>query len=231
MTPQRRQELSALELQLGHFFRDLELLERALTHRSCSEETGQPSNEALEFLGDGVLDLALCDLLYQHDPFGPEGEKARLLADLASRGTLARRADALGLPELIRVADRALRDRDTVRADAYEAVLAALYLDAGFASVLRLVQRDFRGELEAGLRAEPEPKQALQELLQARGEPVPDYVLVEAAGPGHETMFRFSCQIGGISRGVGEGRSKKVAQQEAARQALRALREEAALRG
>jgi ribonuclease-3 len=131
----------------------------------------------------------------------------------------------LGLPALLRVADKApVRERESVRADAYEAVLAALYLDAGFAAALRLVERDFRRALEAELLAAPEPKQALQEWLQARGEPVPEYLLVETEGPGHEPHFRFRCLVGGVPRGEGTGRSKRSAQQQAARQALLALR-------
>lgn len=231
MDAERRASLEALAERLGHAFADPALLDRALTHASRAYEASSPSvrdNEAFEFLGDAVLGLVVADLLHRHDPDGPEGTKSRARAELISEASLAPRAEALGLPPLLRLGrgeeKTGGRLKKALWADAYEAVVAALYLDGGLAAAAAFAAREFGGEIESGtVRGGPDPKSALQELLQGRGEPVPEYVVVDEQGPSHRRRFRIACRVQGREVAVGEGASKKAAQQDAASKALREL--------
>lgn len=230
MDQARRARLEELAARLGHRFRDLELLERALTHASHAHE--QPAatgrhNEALEFLGDAVLGFVVADLLHRRDPEGAEGGKSKARAALVSAESLARRASALALPQLIRLGrgeeKSGGRTKEALLANAYEALLAALYLDGGLAAARAFVERDLGEALEQAGAAPPgDFKSALQEQLQARGEPVPEYVVVDEVGPAHRRRFVVECRIAGRSPARGEGYSKKEAQQQAARSALEA---------
>lgn len=227
VTPEREAELHALEERVGHRFSDLSLLERALTHTSRAHEelSGTvPDNEALEFLGDSVLGFVVADLLHRRDPEGDEGPKSQARAHLVSSASLARRAATLGVPDLLLLGrgeeKTGGRKKAALWADAYEAVIAALYLDGGLDAAHRFVHREFSPDLEAGNFPLRDHKSALQEVLQARGEPVPDYVVVAEEGPGHRRRFRVQCVIRGKPAAEGEGYSKKEAQQEAARKAL-----------
>lgn len=218
--------------RLGHEFRDVSLLERALTHTSHAYEAGEPGghNEPLEFLGDAVLGFAVSELLHRRDPDGAEGVKTRGRARLVSEPSLARHAQALGLPALLRLGrgeeKSGGRQKATLWADAYEAVVAALYLDGGIDAARRFVEQDFAGEIAELPGVDlVDHKSALQELLQARGEAVPEYVVVVEAGPSHRRHFEVECRIGGRPVSTGAGRSKKEAQQEAAQRALERLRQ------
>jgi ribonuclease III len=228
--PDRETELRSLERRIGHRFSDLALLERALTHTSRANEdlTGSVRhNEPLEFLGDAVLGLVVTDMLHRRDPEGPEGAKSRTRAHLVAAPTLAARAEDLGLPELL-VLGRGEektggRRKTALWADAYEALVAAIYLDGGFEAAHRFIRDEFAREMD-GPRAEGrDHKSALQELLQGRGQPVPDYVVAAEEGPSHRRRFRVRCVVEGQVVAEGEGYSKKEAQQDAARQALLAL--------
>jgi ribonuclease-3 len=227
---QREDELRALERRLGHSFSDLELLDRALTHSSRANEdvTGRGRhNEPLEFLGDAVIGLVVADLLHRRDPEGTEGKKSKARAQLVSAASLARRAQELGLGDLL-VLGRGEektggRHKAALWADAYEALLAALYLDGGFEAARLFLRAEFARDLEAESDT-PDPKSALQELLQGRGESVPEYPVVAEEGPSHRRRFRVECRIQGQVVAEGEGHSKKEAQQEAARRALARLR-------
>ena len=230
MSEDRSSRLSALQERLGHAFRDADLLEQALTHSSLANERppGEVShNEPLEFLGDAVLGLLVADLLHRRDPRGPEGGKSKARAHLVSAPSLARRADALGLPEVIRMGrgeeKTGGRTKSALWADAYEAVIAALYLDGGLEAAARFVKAEFEDEIAEGTTVSVDFKSALQEALQARGAPVPAYVVVEEAGPSHRRQFRVQCRIDGEVAAEGSGSSKKAAQQDAARQALTRL--------
>jgi len=229
--PARAQALAELAARLGHRFRDPEMLERALTHTSHANEAGVEArhNEPFEFLGDAVLGFAVSDLLHRHEPEGPEGVKSRVRAHLVSEPSLARRADLLGLPDLLRLGrgeeKTGGRRKAALWADAYEAVIAALYLDGGIAAAHRFVERDFGDEIATFPHdATLDHKSALQELLQSRGQAVPEYVVVSESGPSHRPRFRVECRIAGRPVSSGEGSSKKVAHQEAARRALELLR-------
>jgi ribonuclease-3 len=231
LDPARRMALRRLEERLGYHFADVALLEQALTHTSCANEdlTGSTlHNEPLEFLGDAVLALLVADLLHRRDPGGPEGEKSRLRSRLVSSGSLARRARDLGLPELLRLGrgeeKTGGRTKASLWADAYEGLVAALYLDGGFEAAFRFVSAEISADLDR-VRAEGtvDYKTALQERQQAAGRPIPVYAVVSEEGPSHQRLFRVQCRLDGQPVAEGEGRSKKAAQQDAARQALEDL--------
>jgi ribonuclease-3 len=235
MTPERESSLHLLEDRLGHHFGDLALLDRALTHTSHAHEDASGAarhSEPLEFLGDSILGFLVADLLHRRDPDGDEGTKTKARARLVSAPSLARRADEIGLPDLLLLGKgeekTGGRGKSALWADAYEALIAALYLDGGIETAQSFVNAEFAAEVEAAAQApEVDHKSALQEVLQARGEPVPEYVLVAEEGPGHRPRFVVHCLIAGGTVCEGEGYSKKEAQQDAARKALEALRGEA----
>jgi ribonuclease-3 len=222
----RAAPLAALEERLGHRFADAALLGQALTHTSLAHESvGElPHNEPLEFLGDAVLGFLVAELLHRRDPAGPEGAKSKARARLVSAASLARRAEALGLPALLRLGrgeeKTGGRAKAALWADAFEAVIAALYLDGGLAAARAFVEAEFARDLNPGALADHDHKSALQERLQARGEPVPAYRVAAEEGPSHRRRFRVECVIAGAVVAVGEGTSKKAAQQAAARAAL-----------
>lgn len=231
MTDAWGERLLRLQERLGHRFTDASLLERALTHSSrANERLGRTGghNEPLEFLGDAVLGFVIADILHRRDPEGDEGTKSRIRARLVAAPTLAQRAEALGLPELLLLGrgeeKTGGREKQALGADAYEALIAALYLDAGFEAAHRFVGEEFARLIEdTDDSSAKDYKSALQEWLQARGEAVPEYVVEAEAGPSHRPRFRLSCRIGGREISHGEGFSKKEAQQEAARCALEVL--------
>ena len=224
MSPERESRLRALEERLGHRFADVSLLDRALTHSSRAHEAATAHNEPLEFLGDSVIGFVVADLLHRRDPEGREGRKSKMRAQLVSAPSLARRASELGLPELIVLGrgeeQTGGRKKKALWADAYEAVIAALYLDGGLEAAHRFVSAEFATDLEGPGPPAEDHKSALQEILQSRGEPVPEYELVASEGPDHRRRFRVRCLVRGEPVGEGEGFSKKQAQQDAARAAL-----------
>lgn len=231
MTPEREERLHGLERRLGYRFSDLALLDRALTHASLANESPElagADNEALEFLGDAVLGMIVTDLLHRHDPDGAEGKKSRKRARLVSAASLARRAGGLGLPDLLLLGrgeeSTGGRAKTALWANAYEALVAAVYLDGGLPAVLRFLQAAFGKDVEDGDDATADPKSALQELLQGEGRPVPRYLVLAEEGPSHRRRFRVECRLDGGVVTTGEGYSKKTAQQEAAREALARLR-------
>ncbi len=233
MDEARRAQLRTLEDRLGYHFADPGRLDRALTHTSYANEGAEarpPHNETLEFLGDSILGFMMADLLHRQDPDGPEGVKSRTRALLVATPSLARRAAELGLPDLLRLGrgeeKTGGRQKSSLWANTYEAVIAALYLDGGFDAAFRFVAAEFAPDLQ---RARELPvvdaKSALQEALQARGDPLPEYVVLAEEGPSHKRRFRVQCTLRGEPLSEGEGASKKEAQQAAARLALERLRE------
>lgn len=234
MTAEREAELHALEQRLGYRFADLALLDRALTHASLANEAaalGRADNEALEFLGDAVVGLVVTDLLHRRDPDGAEGAKSRRRARLVSAPSLSRRAADLDLPDLLLLGrgeeKTGGRGKAALWANAYEALVAALYLDGGYEAAHRFVRDDFARDVEASDEELEDPKSRLQELLQGEGRPVPRYGVVEEEGPSHRRRFRVECRLDDGTVTSGEGYSKKAAQQEAAREALQRLRRSA----
>jgi len=231
MDPDREVQLLELAGRLGHRFADLRLLDRALTHASYAYEAASEAvrdNEAFEFLGDAVLGLMVSDLLHHHDPEGDEGTKSRARAELISEASLGPRAFGLGLPALLLLGrgeeKTGGRGKSALWADAFEAVIAALYLDGGLPAAAHLVESQFGQQLGAGaVWGAPDPKSALQELLQGRGEPLPEYHVLAEEGPGHRRRFRVTCRVAGRDVAEGVGPSKKAAQRDAATKALKLL--------
>jgi ribonuclease III len=216
----------ALESGLGHHFQRPEHLHVAVTHRSFSPEA--PNNETLEFLGDAVLALAMADLLMRRFPAAREGDLSKLRAGLVNAETLAQKARGLDLGRWLRLGKgeekSGGRDKESILAAVYEALLGAVYLDAGYEAARRLVETHFSADLTseaaAGLR---DYKTRLQELTQRLFRATPVYQLVEESGPDHAKRFVSELSIAGQAYGRGVGHSKKTAEQAAAMEALDVL--------
>jgi ribonuclease-3 len=217
----------ALQRKLGHRFASPSLLTRALTHRSY----GADHNERLEFLGDAVLSLAISALLYARFGESDEGDLSRVRAHLVREDSLHRVALALGIPDVVRLSDGENRgggaQRPSILADCVEAVLGAVYLDAGFEAAKSLVQRLF-GEVIESTGVENWAKDAkteLQEWLQARKLSVPTYSIVATRGQAHAQTFEVECAVPALGlTQAGEGKSRRQAEQEAARRMLELLK-------
>lgn len=220
-----------LENSVGYRFRNRLLLQEALTHRSLANEVsgGLADNQRLEFLGDSILGFLVGHELFLNYPEWKEGDLSRRRSALVDEDNLARLAGLLGLGSFLGLGKgeeaSGGREKKSILADAYEALVAAVYLDGGIQAVQRLVKRQF-GSLvtndEAATLAR-DYKTELQELTQARQAVIPRYELVESAGPDHERSYRVAVYVGGTPVGEGVGRSKKLAQQAAAREALEKL--------
>jgi ribonuclease-3 len=219
--------------RLVYDFRQPELLETALTHRSFSAVSGAVNNEKLEFLGDAVLDLVVSDLLMQQFPHHQEGDLSKLRASLVNARVLAEKARLLGLGPALRLGKgeemSGGRDKESILAAGYEAVVGAIYLDRGFAAARRVLARQFASDLKAraGMAVE-DCKTRLQEITQRIFKATPTYTLVRETGPDHAKHFASQISIAGRVLGRGEGKSKKSAEQAAAMEALRTLQDEAA---
>jgi ribonuclease-3 len=225
-----RIDLDQLQDRLGYRFRQPDLLDLALTHRSHGHESGRPhrNNEILEFLGDAILGFVIADALRREAPLAEVGHLTRRRAYLVSEVALAPRADRLGLGAALRLGkgedSSGGREKPSLLADAFEAVVAAIYLDGGMGEARDFILRQFPGGRETSPSSEMgDPKTRLQELLQARGEGLPEYRLTSQSGPDHDRSFTVELVIGGRSVATGEGRTKKAAGAEAARIALARL--------
>jgi ribonuclease-3 len=221
---------AALADRLGHTFDDISLLEHALAHRSwCGEqEGGAPSNERLEFLGDAVLGLVVARYSYERFPYFPEGMLAKVRSAVVNARVLAQVAESLGVGDelLLGKGEEASggRGKASILADAFEAILGAVYLDAGWDAAEALILRELAdGIARAG--AEPDDfdhKSRLQERSVRDGEGTPRYVVV-GSGPDHDRSYVAEVFVAGTLVGEGAGRSKKDAEQAAARNAWEAL--------
>ena len=225
--------MDRLEEKIGYRFRDRELLTTALTHSSYANER-QPgscrSYERLEFLGDSVLGLVTAEFLYAWQPDLPEGRMTRLRAELVCEASLHRAALALGLGEYMRlgrgVEHTGGRARPSILADMVEAVIAALYLDAGMEEARRFILTQILRDAQIGdSHRGADYKTQLQELVQRRSNQHIRYVLTDQSGPDHDKLFVFEVRINEQVCGRGSGRSKKEAEQMAARMALEAMSE------
>ncbi|SFW13331.1 ribonuclease III [Nitrosovibrio sp. Nv17] len=216
-----------LSRKIGYTFNQPGLLHQALTHRSH----GLPHNERLEFLGDSVLNCAVAILLFRQFPELTEGNLSRLRANLVNRQALAGLAQDLELGGLIRLGEGEIRNggnqRPSILADTLEAVLGAVYLDGGFAETEKIVARLFTPLLHGpGFHTlDKDPKTLLQEILQGRRLALPHYAVIATTGGAHEQQFEVECIIQKPSiRTLGTGRSRRSAEQEAARRAYEQLR-------
>jgi ribonuclease-3 len=226
-------EFLELERSLGHTFQNHGLLEHALTHPSYLHENVDTSGkdyQRLEFLGDAILGMLLAEMLCLRYPDWDEGALSQLRSRLAGQDLLADRARSLGLGEYILLGrgeeQSAGRDKDSILADVLEALIAALYLDAGLGAARTLILRLFDDLLASpqALSLGRDSKSELQEFLSATGHNVPEYRLIEETGPPHDRMFCFNVVIDGQPVSEGKGKSKKIAQQAAAAEALAKIR-------
>ena len=220
-------QLIALQARLQHRFSDPLLLARALTHRSFSAD----HNERLEFLGDSVLNLAVAALLYDRLRALPEGDLSRVRANLVKQETLHQLAVGLGLPEMLRLGEGEMRSggsrRPSILADALEALIGAVHLDAGYGAAEALVHRLFQDvEINPNMAATAkDPKTELQEWLQGRKMKLPIYRVAATLGAAHKQTFDVECEIselGAVERGIGA--SRRAGEQAAAAAMLLALK-------
>lgn len=218
-TPSSSPALQALQKRLQHEFANPKLLAQALTHRSFSSD----HNERIEFLGDSVLNLAVAGLLYEQLSALPEGDLSRVRANLVKQDTLHKLAVVLGLPELLRLGEGEARsggqNRPSILADALEAVIGAVYLDAGFNKADQLVRRLFKDvEVNPQMKAiGKDPKTELQEWLQGRKMSLPLYRVVGTTGAAHMQIFEVECEIAELGRAErGIGSSRRAGEQAAA---------------
>lgn len=221
--------MKSLEEKLGYHFQNPELLENALTHSSCANESRgkAQSNERLEFLGDSILGMVVADHLYRNHPDLPEGVLTRTRAALVCEDSLVLVAEELGLGEYLRLGKGEQagggRNRPSIRADAVEAVLAAVYLDGGIGSARKIIQKYILSREVAGMTKPRDYKTALQELVQRENGRVLSYRLTGEEGPDHDKRFFVAVELNGKVVGNGSGRSKKEAEQMAAKAAIEVL--------
>src|SRR5688500_13999952 len=227
------QQFAAFEARLGYRFRDRGLLEHALTHKSKAHEDpsgGVIDNESLEFLGDAVLGLVIADALFRTFPEFSEGQKSKIKAMVVSTTALAELAEQLGLGEhmiLGRGEEKTGgRRKQALLADTCEALIAAIYLDGGLEPARQFIMRELGEDLERAGRPDysgRDHKSRLQEALQGLGRPLPVYRVVGEVGPDHRKLFHSEVHVGPEMLAQGTGRTKKEAEQEAAKAALLAI--------
>ena len=216
MTP----DLRILSKQLGYVFQEPALLRQALTHRSH----GAPHNERLEFLGDAVLSLCISSTLYQDFPKLTEGDLSRMRAHLVKEPTLAEIAQGMQLGDFLALGEGELKSggfrRPSILADALEAILGAIYLDSGFGAACKVIEHLYSPIITQldPKKLSKDPKTQLQEYLQSLKFPLPHYLIIATEGEAHEQHFKVECVIPELSiRAVGEGASRRKAEQEAAK--------------
>jgi ribonuclease-3 len=224
--------LSDIQQRIGHSFNDAELLERALTHKSYANENRVPyHNERMEFLGDAVLGLVISEYLMKSCPDSTEGDLSRLRAAVVSEPALAAISREIGLGDYLLLGkgedQSGGRNKDSLLADCLEALIAAVYLDAGKDTaeslVLRLFEESIKKTSTSGNSLDY--KTALQEVCQEQLKQLPEYRVVSETGPDHQKQFEMEVWIKGQLSGRGTGKSKKEAEQRAAREALAMLSE------
>jgi ribonuclease III len=230
-----RDEFGPLQHALGYRFRDRGLLEHAMTHTSRANEDvsgGVHDNESMEFLGDALLGFVIADLLFRDFPDFDEGEKSKTKASLVSTAALARQAERLGLGDHLLLGrgeeKTGGRRKQALLADTYEALIAAIYLDGGIEPARAFIAREFGRQIDEvrrhGVSAQ-DFKSALQEWLQSRDLPLPEYRLAGSLGPDHRKLFEIEVLVRGEPVASGTGPSKKEAEQEAARATLDKLKD------
>lgn len=219
--------IQAFSERIGIRFKDLSLLEQALTHSSYVNETKEPvaDNERLEFLGDAVLELAMTTYLFTKYPEAEEGELSKLRAQYVCEQALVYYAQSIGLSHYLRLGKgeeaSGGRERPAILADAFEAMLGAIYLDQGFSVAYDFLKRVVFTPIDNGFRVEfKDYKSQLQELVQADSNRSIHYKMVHEEGPAHHRIFTVEVYMDNILMGVGKGHSKKEAEQQAAKEAL-----------
>jgi ribonuclease-3 len=229
-----RDEFETLQQAIDYRFRDRGLLEHAMTHTSRANEDvsgGVTDNESLEFLGDAILGFVIADMLFREFPSFDEGQKSKIKAALVSTVTLARQAERLAIGDHLLLGrgeeKTGGRHKQALLADTYEALIAAIYLDGGIEQARSFILGDFAplvAEIRRDGLAGQDHKSALQEYLQSRDEPLPEYRLIGTLGPDHRKLFQVEVLVRGKALAEATGPSKKEAEQEAARLALERFR-------
>lgn len=219
-------KLQLLQDRLEYYFKDISLLRQALTHRSF----GKDNNERLEFVGDGILDCVIALNLYLKFPELPEGELSKMRAALVNQDGLVEIGGALGLGEYLRLGDGEIksggRQRPSIVADCVEAIFAAIFLDGGFDSVHKTIEKLFVGKIDRDILPLKDYKTQLQEIVQALHLDLPVYEIIETSGPEHEMVFTVECRLSALDLiAVGIGKGKKQASQAAAYKLLQLLQE------
>lgn len=219
-------DLSRLQLNLGYRFKDIDLLRRALSHRS----SGADHNERLEFLGDSLVNMAIAELLFHEFSNAPEGDLSAMRALLVCQDSLASTARVIKLGDYLLLGTGTSKTGghrlDSILADTYEALIGALYLDSDWGQVTRTVREHFSTKLNevSDLGASRDAKSRLQEWLQASKYPLPNYQVIEVEGPGHAQNFQVRCDVEPLSgQYIGKGSSRRKAEQNAAEEVLKAI--------
>ena len=222
--------INELEKAIGYQFRNITLLQNALSHSSYANERWHDSlksNERLEFLGDSVLGMVVAEHLYRTFPDRPEGELTRMRADMVCEKTLAKVANGLGLGKHLMLGkgeeQGGGRSRESILADAVESVIAACYLDGGMTAAVQFIQKFILVNVPVTKLHNADYKTALQELVQQKKNQVLSYTLVGESGPDHDKHFQVELTLNGEVVGVGSGSSKKRAEQAAAQSAIERL--------
>jgi len=217
-------QLEQLQKAMGYRFKDCPLLLRCLTHVSFERKKTDGHNEVLEFLGDAVLDLAVSDLLMRENPDKSEGDLSRMRAALVNSIVLAEKAAELKLGALLRLGKGEERsdgrNKPSILAGAFEALLGGIYQDGGYEAARNVVERFFLTDVLGKQLGQRDYKTRLQEISQLLFHAPPSYRVVAESGPDHEKFFVTEISVGGKVLGKGEGRSKKQSEQEAAKLAL-----------
>ena len=217
-------QLEQLQKSLGYRFKDSPLLLRCLTHVSFERKRTDGHNEVLEFLGDAVLDLAVSDLLMRENPDKSEGDLSRMRAALVNSIVLAEKAAELKLGALLRLGKGEERsdgrNKPSILAGAFEALLGGIYQDGGYEAARNVVERFFLSDVLGKQLGQRDYKTRLQEISQLLFHAPPSYRVIAESGPDHEKFFVTEISVGGKVLGKGEGRSKKQSEQEAAKLAL-----------
>jgi ribonuclease-3 len=225
---ERRREFESL---IDYRIRDARIFERALIHRSSLQQHhhANTSNERLEFLGDSVLNLIVAEYLYQRLPTAAEGELTQLRSRLVNRRALATYARAIRLADFILTSPGSTgtsgKGHETITADSFEAVIAAIYLDGGFAEARKFVHNRVLNAINSGdvVTHDDNYKSMLLEYSQANGFGIPRYAIVHEEGPDHDRTFTVEVSLAGVTHGVGKGKNKKEAEQSSAAEALSRL--------
>ena len=219
-----------LETAIGYRFKNITLLQNALTHSSYANERWHNSllsNERLEFLGDSILGMNVAEYLYRNFPDRPEGELTRMRADMVCEKALAKVAARIDLGRHLLLGNGEEqgggRNRDSILADAVESVIAAAFLDGGMAAAKQFIDRFVLVEIPVKKMHNADYKTALQELVQQKKNQVLTYVMTGESGPDHDKHFEVEVRLNGTPIGAGSGSSKKRAEQDAARCALEKL--------
>lgn len=218
--------LQRLQARLGYVFKDPAQLDLALTHRSC----GAHNNERLEFLGDSILNFIVGEALFQRFPSAREGQLSRLRAQMVKGETLAELARELDLGECLRLGEGEMKSgghrRDSILADTVEALIGAIYMEAGLGECAKLVNAWYASRLNKLSLSSPakDAKTALQEYLQARQLPLPEYLVVQAAGEAHARTFTIECRVTPLKKPVrAQATNRREAEKQAAAETLEKL--------